>query len=64
MLPPDSAGHYQENVAGFVCTLVLSGGPLDPIARLPDEENENRDQPDDDKHPVLAFETQKSKMLS
>jgi hypothetical protein len=35
-----------------------------PIASLPDEENENRDHANHDKHPVLAFETQKSKMLN
>jgi hypothetical protein len=63
MLPPDSAAHYQENVAGFVlCTVARL--PSDPIAGLPDEDNENCDQPNADSHPVLAFEPQKSKMLS
>jgi hypothetical protein len=44
--------------------LVLSGCASDTIAGLPDDENENRDQPNDNGHPVLAFETQKGKMLS
>jgi hypothetical protein len=35
-----------------------------PIASLPDKENENRDHAYHDKHPVLAFETQKGKMLN
>ncbi|HKB89608.1 MAG TPA: hypothetical protein VKC60_03710 [Opitutaceae bacterium] len=35
-----------------------------PIAILPDEKNVGRDHPNHDKHPVLAFETQKSKMLN
>jgi hypothetical protein len=39
---------------------LLSGS----IASLPDEENENRDHANHDKHPVLAFETQKGKMLN
>lgn len=65
MLPPDSAAHHLENLAG----LVLHVGPergcaSDTIAGLPDDENENRDQPNDNGHPVLAFETQKGKMLS
>jgi hypothetical protein len=55
MLPPESAAHYQEDVAGFVCTLALNGCLLDPIASLPDQKNENRDQANRDRHPVLAF---------
>jgi hypothetical protein len=46
----------------------LHGGPerlpLDPVLSLPGEENENRDKPRNDKHPVLAVETKKRKMLS
>jgi hypothetical protein len=36
----------------------------DPIASLPDEKNENGDQHNHDKHPVLTLETQKCKMLN
>jgi hypothetical protein len=32
------------------------------IASLPDEKNEDRDYASHDKHPVLAFETQKGEM--
>jgi hypothetical protein len=35
-----------------------------PIAGFPHEKNENRDQPNHDKHPVLNFETQKGEMLN
>jgi hypothetical protein len=35
-----------------------------PIAGFPNEKNESRDQPNHDKHPVLAFETQKGEMLN
>jgi hypothetical protein len=35
-----------------------------PIAGFPDEENENRNHPNHEKHPVLTFEAQKSKMLN
>jgi hypothetical protein len=38
--------------------------PSDPIASLPGEKNESGDQADHDKHPVLASEAQKSKMLN
>jgi hypothetical protein len=34
-----------------------------PVASLPDEKDKGRDQPNDDEHPVLAFETQKGEML-
>jgi hypothetical protein len=34
------------------------------IASPPDEKNESRDHANHDKHPVLAFETQKGKMLN
>jgi hypothetical protein len=34
-----------------------------PVAGLPNEKNESRDQGGHDQHPVLAFETQKGKML-
>jgi hypothetical protein len=64
MLPPDSAAHYQENVAGFDLHSGPEWLPLDPVAGPPDEDNENCDQPNADRHPVLAFEPQKSKMLS
>jgi hypothetical protein len=46
--------------------LICAGGRganSDPVARLPDEKNESSNQSDHDKHPVLEFETQKSKML-
>jgi hypothetical protein len=39
------------------------GRSSDPIARLPDEEKKGRDHGDQDKHPVLAFETENRKML-
>jgi hypothetical protein len=40
-------------------------GPVsDPIASLPDEENESRDQSSRNEHPVLTFETQKGKTLN
>jgi hypothetical protein len=35
-----------------------------PITGFPDEKNEGRDQSGYDKHPVLTFESQKSKMLN
>jgi hypothetical protein len=35
-----------------------------PVASLPDEKNESRDQPNDNEHPVLTFETQKGEMLN
>src|ERR1700694_3922115 len=38
--------------------------PSDPIASLPGKKNESCDQRNHDKHPVLTFETQKSKMLN
>jgi hypothetical protein len=38
--------------------------PSDPIAGLPDEKNESSNQPNDDKHPVLDVETQKSETLN
>jgi hypothetical protein len=38
--------------------------PSGPIARLPDKENESGDQASHDEHPVLTFETKKSKMLN
>src|SRR5580693_3189825 len=34
-----------------------------PVASFPDEKDKGRDQPNDDEHPVLAFETQKGEML-
>jgi hypothetical protein len=34
-----------------------------PVASLPDEKNVSCDQPNDDEHPVLTFETQKGEML-
>jgi hypothetical protein len=37
--------------------------PSDPITSLLDEKKEGRDHPDQDQHPVLAFETEKRKML-
>jgi hypothetical protein len=58
----------QRTTKKMSADLFVHGGPerlpSDPVASLPDEENENCDQPNDDRHPVLAFETQKSKMLS
>jgi hypothetical protein len=38
--------------------------PSDPIASLPDEKKKGRDHPDQDQHPVLAFETEKRKPLN
>jgi hypothetical protein len=35
----------------------------DPIAGLPNEDNKNRDQSGRDEHPVLAFESKKSKVI-
>jgi hypothetical protein len=35
-----------------------------PVASLPDEKNKRRDQRNHDKHPILAFETQKGEMLN
>jgi len=35
-----------------------------PVASVPDEKNESCDQPNDNEHPVLAFETQKGEMLN
>jgi hypothetical protein len=44
------------------------GGPIrlrsHPIASFPNEENVGHNQPSHNKHPVLAFKTQKSKMLN
>jgi hypothetical protein len=34
-----------------------------PVPRFPNEKNENGNQAHGDKHPVLAFKTQKRKML-
>jgi hypothetical protein len=36
----------------------------EPIASLPDEKEKGCDHPDQDQHPVLAFETEKRKMLN
>jgi hypothetical protein len=38
--------------------------PSDPIASLPDEKKKGCDHPDQDQHPVLAFETEKRKTLN
>jgi hypothetical protein len=38
--------------------------PSDPIAGLPDKKTESGNQPNDDKHPVLDVETQKSETLN
>ena len=38
--------------------------PSDPVASFPGKKNESGDQANRDKHPVLAFETQKGEMLS
>jgi hypothetical protein len=35
-----------------------------PVASLPDEKNEDRNYAHQNKHPVLAFETQKGEMLN
>jgi hypothetical protein len=60
-LPLDFAMHYQKI---FVGSNYAASLPSDSIASLPDEKNESRDQANHDKHPVLAFETQKGKMLN
>jgi hypothetical protein len=38
--------------------------PSDPIASPPDEKKKGCDHPDQDQHPVLAFETEKCKTLN
>jgi hypothetical protein len=40
------------------------GRPSDPIASLPHEKKKGCDHPDQDQHPILAFETEKRKTLN
>jgi hypothetical protein len=64
----------QSGLGGLLCVQNLAhkaescGGLTrpwsNPVASLPDEKNKRRDQRNHDKHPVLAFETQKGEMLN
>jgi hypothetical protein len=48
----------------LACLMARRSGPAsDPIASLPDVNNENRNHRGHDEHPVLAFEPKKSKVL-
>jgi len=64
---PAALGSNRQPITG-ISPLRLSGGliwlPSGPIAGLPDEKNESRDHANHDKHPILTFETQKSKTLN
>jgi hypothetical protein len=48
--------------SGTSCAIRRSSS--DPIASLPDEKKKGCDHPDQDQHPVLAFETEKRKTLN
>jgi hypothetical protein len=37
--------------------------PIKSIARQPDEKNESNDQKEDNQHPILAFDAEKSEWL-
>jgi hypothetical protein len=53
----------QLRIGLFCCT--RSDDPSsDPVASRPDEKKEGRDHGDQDKHPVLALETENRKMLT
>jgi hypothetical protein len=48
---------HSMRIGRSICAAVCEWPPSDPVAGLPDEKNENRDQCNHDKHPVLDLET-------